>query len=113
MAMSTRERVVEIAVMRTLGYTRSKVVLLILAESLVMALAGAAVGLGLFAAGFTSLQKRLLDTRLSQFAAGMRIFPEVLALAVGTALLIGLLAALVPALRAGQRKIVDGLRFTG
>ncbi len=113
MAMSTRERVVEIAVMRTLGYTRAKVVLLILAESLVMALAGAAIGLGLFAAGFTSMRNALIDTRLSQFAAGMRIFPEVLALAVGTAVLIGLLAAFVPALRAAQRKIVDGLRFAG
>jgi putative ABC transport system permease protein len=113
MAMATRERVVEIAVMRALGYTRAKVVLLILAESLVMALAGAAVGLGLFAVAFPSLQKRLLDTRLSQFAAEMRIFPGVLALAVGTALLIGLLAALVPALSAARRRIVDGLRFTG
>jgi putative ABC transport system permease protein len=113
MAMATRERVVEIAVMRALGYTRARVILLILAESLVMALAGAAVGLGLFVAVFPSLQKRLLDTRLSQFAAEMKIFPEVLALAVGTALLIGLLAALVPALRAARRRIVDGLRFTG
>jgi ABC-type antimicrobial peptide transport system permease subunit len=43
----------------------------------------------------------------------MRIFPGVLALAVGTAVLIGLLAALVPALRAAGRRIVDGLRFTG
>jgi putative ABC transport system permease protein len=113
MAMSTRERVVEIAVMRTLGYTRAKVVLLILAESLVMALAGAAIGLGFFAVGFASMRNALIDTRLSQFAAGMKIFPEVLALAVGTAVSIGLLAAFVPALRAGQRKIVDGLRFTG
>jgi putative ABC transport system permease protein len=113
MAMSTRERVVEIAVMRTLGYTRAKVVLLILAESLVMALAGAAIGLGLFAAGFASMRNALIDTRLSQFAARMKIFPEVLALAVGAAVLIGLLSALVPALRAGKRTIVDGLRFTG
>lgn len=113
MAMSTRERVVEIAVMRTLGYTRAKVILLILAESLVMALAGAAIGLGLFTLAFASMRNALIDTRLSQFAAGMKIFPEVLAFAVGTAVLIGLLAAFVPALRAGQRKIVDGLRFTG
>ncbi|MFI5181348.1 MAG: ABC transporter permease [Thermoanaerobaculia bacterium] len=113
MAMSTRERVVEIAVMRTLGYTRGKVVSLILAESLLMALAGAAIGLALFSAGFATMRNRLIETRLSQFAAGMKIFPEVLAFAVGTAVLIGLLAALVPALRAAQRKIVDGLRFTG
>jgi ABC-type antimicrobial peptide transport system permease subunit len=59
------------------------------------------------------MREALIDTRLSQFAAGMRIFPEVLALAVATAVLIGLLAALVPALRAGGRRIVDGLRFTG
>ncbi|MGE5345345.1 MAG: ABC transporter permease [Acidithiobacillales bacterium] len=113
MAMATRERVVEIAVMRALGYSRARVVALILAESLFMALAGAVLGLGLFVAAFPSLQQRLLDTRLSQFAAEMRIFPGVLALAVGTALLIGLLAALVPALRAAGRRIVDGLRFTG
>ncbi len=113
MAMATRERVVEIAVMRTLGYTRAKVLLLIVAESLVMALAGAALGLALFAAGFASMKRAFLDTRLQQFAAGMRILPEVLALAVGTALLIGILAALVPALRAASRPIVDGLRFTG
>jgi putative ABC transport system permease protein len=113
MAMSARERVVEIAVMRTLGYSRAKVVALILAESLVMALAGAAVGLALFSAGFASMRDRLIDTRLSQFAAGMRIFPEVLAFAVAAAVLIGLLSALVPALRAAQRKIADGLRFTG
>jgi putative ABC transport system permease protein len=113
MAMATRERVVEIAVMRALGYGRVKVVALILAESLVMALAGAVLGLGLFVAAFPSLQKRLLDTRLSQFAAEMKIFPRVLAVAVGTALLIGLFAALAPALRAAQRKIVDGLRFSG
>jgi len=113
MAMSTRERVVEIAVMRTLGYTRAKVVLLILFESLVMALAGAALGLALFAAAFGSLKNALLDTRLAPFAAGMKISPGLLALAVGTAILIGLLAALVPALRSARRRIVDGLRFTG
>ncbi len=113
MAMATRERVAEIAVLRTLGYTRAKVLLLIVAESLVMALAGAALGLALFAAGFASMRRAFLDTRLSQFAAGMRILPEVLAMAVGTALLIGVLAALVPALRAASRPIVDGLRFPG
>lgn len=113
MAMSTRERVVEIAVMRTLGYTRGRVVALIVVESLVMALAAAALGLALFCAAFASMRGRLIDTRLSQFAAGMRIFPEVLAFAVATAVLIGVLAALVPALRAAERKIVDGLRFAG
>lgn len=113
MAMATRERVVEIAVMRAVGYSRTKVVLLILAESLLMALVGAAIGLAVFVAAFPSLRNRLLDTRLSQFAAEMRVFPEVLALAVGAALLIGLFAALVPALHAGRRRIVDGLRFTG
>jgi putative ABC transport system permease protein len=113
MAMSTRERVVDFAVMRTLGYTRAKVVLLILCESLVMALAGAALGLAFFAAAFSSLKNALLNTRLAPFAAGMKISPAVLALAVGTAILIGLLAALVPALRSARRRIVDGLRFTG
>ena len=113
MAMTARERVVEIAVMKTLGYTRLAVAGLILGESVVMALLGAAIGLGAFLLGFNSLKNALLDTRLAPFALGMRVFPEILALAIAVAVAIGLLAALVPAVISSRRPIVDGLRFTG
>jgi len=51
-----------------------------------------------------------METRMSPFAAGMKIFPEVIALAAGVALAVGFFAAIVPAVRAAQRPIVDGLR---
>jgi len=113
MAMTMRERVVEIAVMKTLGFTRLGVALLILAESLVMALLGAAIGLAGFLAAFSWMKTALLDTRLSQFAAGLQIRPGVLALVVGVAVAIGLFAAAVPAITSARRPIVEGLRFTG
>lgn len=47
---------------------------------------------------------------MSPFAAGMKIFPEVLALAAGVALVVGVFLAIVPAVRAAWRPIVDGLR---
>ena len=56
MAMAARERVNEIAVLRTLGFQKETILALILAESLLLALLGGALGLGLFALGFGRLQ---------------------------------------------------------
>ena len=47
------------------------------------------------------------------FAAGMRLFPEIVALAFGISVLVGILAGLVPAIRSAQRSITDGLRQVG
>jgi ABC-type antimicrobial peptide transport system permease subunit len=51
-----------------------------------------------------------METRMAPFAAGMRIFPEVVALAAGVALAVGVLSAIVPAVLAARRPIVAGLR---
>jgi putative ABC transport system permease protein len=109
-ALNVRERVVEVAVLRTLGFTRLRVVGLIVGESLALAGAGGAAGLLLFAAAFPRLKGALMETRMSPFAAGMKIFPEVVALAAGVALAVGVLSAILPAVLAARRPIVDGLR---
>jgi ABC-type antimicrobial peptide transport system permease subunit len=44
------------------------------------------------------------------FAAGMRLFPEVLIVGFAITVSIGLAAGLVPAIRSAQRGITDGLR---
>jgi ABC-type antimicrobial peptide transport system permease subunit len=64
----------------------------------------------LFAGTFSRLKGALMETRMSPFAAGMKIFPEVVALAAGAALAVGVLAAIVPAVLAARRPIVSGLR---
>ena len=109
-ALNVRERVVEVAVLRTLGFSRPRIVGLILGESLALSALGGGLGLLLFVGAFSRLKGALMETRMSPFAAGMRVFPEVVALAAGVALVVGVFSAIVPAVLAARRPIVSGLR---
>lgn len=113
MAMAARERVTEIAVLRTLGFGKPLILSLVLAESLLLSATGAFVGLGLFRLAFPALKEGLLSSPMAGFAAGLRLFPEVLAAGIGITLVVGLLAGIVPAIRAARRSIPDGLRQVG
>ncbi len=113
MAMAARERVTEIAVLRTLGYSKNTILGLILGESLLLAAAGGVLGLAAFLALFPGFRQSLLYSPMAGFAAGMRVFPSVLAAGFAVTLLVGLLAGLVPALRSARRPITDGLRQVG
>ena len=113
MAMAARERVVEIAVLRTLGFGKPLILTLILAESLLLSAAGAFVGLALFRLSFPVLKEGLLSSPMAGFAAGMQLFPEVLLTGIGITLLVGLVAGVVPAIRSARRSIPDGLRQVG
>ena len=113
MAMAARERVTEIAVLRTLGFGKPLILGLILAESLLLSATGAFLGLGLFRLAFPLLKEGLLSSPMAGFAAGMQLFPEVLLTGVGVTLLVGLVAGIVPAIRSAQRSIPDGLRQVG
>jgi putative ABC transport system permease protein len=105
-AMSARERVTEIAVLRTLGFTRNRILFLVIAEGLLLSIVGMAIPL---AGG-------LLLFNVAAFSPNPAWFPyffitgETIAVAVGAALASGLLAAFVPAVLSSRRKIVDGLR---
>ncbi|MGZ5381849.1 MAG: ABC transporter permease, partial [Thermoanaerobaculia bacterium] len=105
MAMAARERVTEIAVLRTLGFTRPKILGLVLGESVLIALAGGVFGILLFVAAAPSLKRQLMLTPMSSIAATIRVYPEVLTLAFALAVGIGVLAGLVPALRSASRSI--------
>jgi len=110
MSMAARERVNEIAVLRTLGYQKGTILGMILAESLLLALLGGLLGLGLFTLGFPGFRAALMNTPMAGFAAGMKIFPSVLAAGFGVTLFVGLFAGIVPAVGAARRSITDGLR---
>jgi putative ABC transport system permease protein len=113
MALSARERVREIAVLRTLGFTRRMILLLILGESLTMALIGGLLGLGMFVVGLKPLKASLVNTPISGFASAIMLFPEVLVVGFGVTVLVGLLSGIGPAIRASQRPITEGLRHLG
>ncbi len=110
MAMAARERVTEIAVLRTLGFQKGTILTMILGESLLLSLFGGILGIAFFTGIFKPFRTMLQYSPMGGFAAGMKLFPEVLVLAFFITVLIGLLAGLVPAIRSSVRSIPDGLR---
>jgi putative ABC transport system permease protein len=106
MAMSVRERTTEIAVMRTLGFPAGTIFSLVVGEGVVVAVTGGAVGAAL---------ARLIVNGESLgitggFIPAFGVNNGNLAVGIGLSLLIGLLAALIPASMASRLKIVDALR---
>ncbi len=103
MATSVRERVGELAVLKTVGYSDRFVLGLVLSESLLIALQGGLVGM-LLATG--------IAPGLGAALPGMTFFVPLRHLLLGVALtvLVGLAAGLLPALAAMRLKVVDALR---
>ena len=105
--MSVQDRIKEHAVLQTLGYSGPRVFLLVMAESVLLALMGGAVGV---AASLVVLK----FSRLSVGAEAVTIaFTPSLALAamgIGVALVTGILAGVFPAWQAARTEIVAGLR---
>lgn len=104
MAQSVRERLGELAVLKTLGYSNGLVLALVLAESLV--LAGAGAGLGL-AAGWQAV--RFGDPTGGLLPIFFLPLPW-LGAGVVLAVALGFLAAAIPAAQAMRLRIVDALR---
>ena len=110
-AMSARERVTEIAVMRTLGFRRTHILGFILSESVVMSLLGGLVGVVLAKFLFVpGLVKGMATTPMAPFLINFKVVPSILAAAFGISVGVGILAGFVPAIRSSRLKIVDGLR---
>jgi putative ABC transport system permease protein len=110
-AMSARERVTEIAVMRTLGFGSNHILGFILAESILMALLGGV--LGVLIANYVFIPALLAvgnKTSISIWLVNFRVSPETLAMAFGISVGVGILAGFVPAINSSRRRIVDGLR---
>lgn len=113
MAMAARERVTEIAVLRTLGFRRRTILGMVLGEAVLLALVGGVLGVGLFVLLFPGLKEGLLDSPMAGFAAAIRVFPAVLLWAFAVTVLVGILSGIVPAVRAARRPITEGLRQAG
>jgi len=105
MALSIRERTGELAVLKTLGFTHGQVLVLVLAESCVVALLGALLGLAFALAVIPGIGKML-----QQFLPVFFVPPQDIVLGIVVALLLGLAAGLPPALQAMRLRIVEALR---
>ncbi|HEX6323070.1 MAG TPA: ABC transporter permease [Vicinamibacterales bacterium] len=99
----------EIAVRKALGASRARLIQAQLAESCVLAIAGAAVGLGL-AYFLKQLMQQLLFPRPPGMDLVVPIDMRVLGMTVAAALVTGLIAAAAPAVLAARRSSAAGLR---
>jgi putative ABC transport system permease protein len=107
MAMSMRERTTEIAVLKAIGFSRRRVLVMVLGEACWMTILGGLLGVAI---GCLCLQ--LLHEFNSQF------FPMTiqemlglwLAYLIAIAAGVGLASGLVPAVRAAQLSVIEGLR---
>ena len=105
MAQSLRERVPELAVLKTFGFTDGSVARLVLAEAVLLALVGGALGVGL-----GTLTMMLIAPQLQQYLGLIEVTWTVVASALGIALALGFVVGSVPALTARRLSIVDALR---
>ncbi|WP_181772505.1 ABC transporter permease [Amycolatopsis pittospori] len=102
MIISVLERRSEIGLRRALGATRRQIRTQFLSEAILLALIGGAVGV---AAGVAST---VIYARIKDWA--VVIPPEAWAGGIGSAVLIGALAGLLPAIRAARLSPTEGLR---
>jgi putative ABC transport system permease protein len=100
-----RERRVELAVLKTLGFSDARVALLVLGESLLLCVAGALVGIGL-----ALLLEPGMNANLQGLVGRFRMTGSSAAQAVGIAVALALVVGVPPALAVRRRTIVDGLR---
>jgi putative ABC transport system permease protein len=109
MAMSIRERTREVAVLKTLGFTKRGVLGLFVSEAVALSLVG-----GLLGAGFGWLMVYGL-THSKQFISffPMQVTPGIWVAALLTSGLVGLLSSAVPSYSASRVNIVEGLRHIG
>ena len=106
MAQAVRERTSELAVLKTLGFSNAKVLTLVLAESMFIAVAGG--GLGLLAAWAIVSRGDPTNGLLSPF-----VLPRAdVILGVALMAAVGVAAGLLPATGAMRIRITDALRKT-
>jgi putative ABC transport system permease protein len=109
MAMSIRERTREVAVLKTLGFTRGTVLGLFVGEAVVVAVLAGVIGI-LLGAGIMYLVGH--NPNLG-FFQGIGVNSVTMVLAVLMAGMVGFVAALFPSYHASQVDIVEGLRYIG
>lgn len=104
MAQAVRERIPELAILKTIGFSNRSVLSLVLAESVLLLLLGGAVGLAISAGAVSGIRAKL-GPQIPMLPVGTQTW----LLGVGLMVLIGLLVGALPARRGMRLRIVDAL----
>lgn len=112
MAMSVRERIKEVGVLKTLGFTQDAILGMIIGEAITIALIGGAIGLLL--ATFISAG---VGEGAAQHGLGglqhLSLTPVTIVICLAIAAAIGLISSFIPAWNAARTNILDSLRYSG
>ena len=104
MSQSVRERISELAVMKTLGFSNRAVLGVVLSESIVIMLIGGLFGLGVGWVLVAGVAKAM-----GAFLPGMYLSPQAILTAISIMIGAGIIAGIFPALKAMRLSIIDAL----
>jgi putative ABC transport system permease protein len=105
MAISVRERTGELAVLKAIGFSDRKVLAFVLGESLVIAVVGGILGLGL-----ALVAVPLLSRALTGLVPVLFLSPTILLFGFVAALFVGFISGFLPGLGAMRMRVVNALR---
>jgi putative ABC transport system permease protein len=109
-AMGVRERTNEYGVLKALGFSSRHIATFVLVESMVIAIAGGALGLAIAYPFVQEGMGRWLEENMGNFFPYFRVPPSVAVSAIVLALTLGVIAAALPAFQASRLRVVDALR---
>ncbi len=109
MAMSIRERTREVAVLKTLGFTRGAILGLFIAEGITLSVAGGLLG----TLGAQALLAAVAASPAGAMMAGFQVTLPVVLAGIAVASLVGFLSTFLPSWHASRLDIVEGLRYIG
>jgi putative ABC transport system permease protein len=104
-------RATEMATLRAIGFSVSAVAIAVLAEALLLALLGAAIGVGLSYGAFHGVTISTLGGALfdSQLVYSLSMTPRLVASVIALACALGLAGGAFPAIRAATANVADAL----
>lgn len=108
-AMAVRERTAEYGVLRAIGFSPRYVRMLIVSETVTLSACGAAVGCAL-AYPIVGVAGKWIEENMGQFFPSFSVGLGTMSAALAITLVLGGVASLMPALRAGRMQVTDALR---
>jgi putative ABC transport system permease protein len=110
MAMSVRSRTREVALLKTLGFTRQRVLSIFVSESVALSVAGGVLGILVAIPVIWWLTRSFIALGVP---LAMKVNLQTAGLSLLVALTLGLVSGYLPAFNASRMNIVDGLRHIG
>jgi len=112
-AMGVRERTHEYGVLRAIGFLPKHLAAFVVGEAMTVSVAGGVLGVMISYPFVQEGLGRFLEENMGAFCPFFRIDPATIVWALLLAMLLGAVAAALPAYNASRLKVIDALRRTG